>query len=65
MPYTWIEMSDFDTDDMIKELESRGYIITETKPQEARELYSDLDAYGWSDDMKKRIEKYLHEMVNL
>lgn len=65
MPYTWIELDDLDTDDLIKELESRGYVVTQTRTQPAKELYNDLDAYGWSDDMKKRVEKYLHEMVNL
>lgn len=69
MPYInlWVEMNDFDDDELVDELQSRGYKCIKKDnvipPNITAELYLDLSAYGWTEEVKKKIEDFLNAEV--
>lgn len=66
MPYveTWIDLKDFEDDDLIEEVMRRGYKVTKDHVIDnisVAELYKDLNAFGWTDAVKEEIAEFLRE----
>lgn len=70
MPYMYydindVDLADFCDDDLIDELENRGFKIrpengdNDNDTDELLELYKDYTASGWSGNFKKNIEEFL------
>ena len=71
MPYMniWVDLEDFDDDELVRETESRGYKCIKKDnvlpPNITAELYLDLSAYGWTKEVKKKIEEFLYSEVRV
>lgn len=76
MPNVWVDsadiIDDINDDDLISEIESRGYKVSEfddkIEPEPfiplISELYKDYHAYGYTDKFKKLLEDFFEEVKN-
>ena len=65
MAYVDISMSDFEDDDMIDELQDRGYLVIRGDlgdVEELKELYKDYKTYGFTEKFQVLLEAFFEEM---
>jgi hypothetical protein len=64
MPYAYVDMSDLETDDMIEELESRGYNIRKNSSDVIYDLYRDyIDGKDFDEKLKQFFRNQLDVIV--
>jgi hypothetical protein len=65
MAYVDISMSDFEDDDIIDELQDRGYLVIRGDlgdVDELKELYKDYKTYGFTEKFQALLEAFFEEM---
>ena len=66
MPYIDVSMSDFHDDDIIDELQDRGYTVVRGEIgdiEELKELYKDYKAYGFTDKFQNILEAFFEDIM--
>lgn len=67
MPYVetnvYVDFSDYHTDELIDELEDRGYIVSKkaTPPEKVAELYKEYITYGYTEKFRGFLERFFEE----
>jgi hypothetical protein len=62
MPYAYIELDELSSEDMIEELEARGYTINKSGSDSVYELYRE---YVSGNDFDRKLKKFFQEQLDI
>lgn len=65
MAWVDVNLCDFDDDDLVGELQDRGYTVIRgelSDVEEIKELHKDYKAYGFTEKFKSLLEDFFEDM---